>query len=234
MGRLEFVTGGARSGKSAFAARRSAELAAMRPSPARVTHVATAVVTDAEMADRIARHRASRPAGWRSVEAPLELGSAIVTEVRRADVVLVDCLAVWASNRLLAIGDGDAPDGPDHPAWAAWWRAVATLEEELLAELDLALSATRTTPTSADLLVVSNEVGFGVVPPTPLGRAFRDLLGRLNQRVATEADAVHLVVAGIALDLRRLGEPEARRGAALRDAVGASRRRTLADPQRKP
>lgn len=212
MGRLELVTGGARSGKSAFAARRAAELAATRPGPARVTHVATAMVIDAEMADRIARHRASRPAEWRSVEAPLALGPAIATEARRADVVLVDCLAVWASNRLLAVGDGDAPDGPGQSGWPAWWRAVATLEEELLAELDAAMSAVRTSPASADLLLVSNEVGFGVVPPTPLGRVFRDLLGRLNQRVAAEADAVHLVVAGIAFDLQRLGGLEAGRG----------------------
>ena len=199
MGRLELVTGGARSGKSSFAEGRALELAASQGAGA-VVYVATAVVTDDEMAARIARHRARRPATWRTVEAPEDLGVAIVAATAAGpSAVLVDCLSVWAANRLVALGEPGTPDGPAAPAW---WRAVEALEETLVAELESALAAAR--PHAATLVLVTNEVGFGVVPPTPLGRAYRDLLGRLNQRVAARADAVHLVVAGIGVDLRRL------------------------------
>jgi adenosylcobinamide kinase/adenosylcobinamide-phosphate guanylyltransferase len=197
MGRLELVTGGARSGKSTFAERRALELAAVRSAP--VVYVATAVVTDEEMAARIARHRARRPDGWRTIEAPEDLATALEAGSRDGAVMLVDCLSVWAANRLVALGDPDTPDGPET---AAWWRAVEALEGDLVAEVDDALAAAL--PRDCDLVLVTNEVGFGVVPATPLGRAYRDLLGRLNQRVAAGADAVHLVVAGLAVDLRRL------------------------------
>ena len=196
MSRLELVTGGARSGKSALAERRAAELA--RPGGL-VAYIATAVVTDAEMAERIAGHRGRRPAGWRTLDAPTDLGGALAAAAAQAPVVLVDCLAVWSSNRLLALGD---PDADADTRRSAWRRRVADLDaelgDELAAGLDAALAA------GADIVLVTNEVGLGVVPPTPLGRAYRDLLGRLNQRAAARADAVHLVVAGIAVDLRQL------------------------------
>lgn len=202
MGRVELVTGGARSGKSAFAEGRAVALAAARGPATVVTYVATALASDSEMEARIAHHRARRPAAWHSVEAPMRLAEAVADACKASDVVLVDCLAVWTANRLLALGDPEAPDGPSA---SAWWRDVADLEARLVTECDGALDAIRNG--TEDVVLVTNEVGLGLVPPTPIGRAYRDLLGRLNQRLALRADAVHLVVAGFALDLATLATP---------------------------
>lgn len=194
MGRIVLVTGGARSGKSAFAE----TLAARRGE--RVAYLATATVGDAEMEERIARHRARRPAGWVTLEAPLDILASLATVASGIEVVLVDCLAVWTANRLLAIGE---------PAREGWWDQVATLERVLTQEVEALVAAAR--EASWDLIVVTNEVGFGVVPPTELGRAYRDLLGRLNQVVAARADEVYLVVAGLAVDVKQLAA-ETQRG----------------------
>lgn len=204
MGRIELITGGARSGKSRFAEQRALVLAASRAAPggrARVTYIATAVPFDDEMEDRIARHRARRPPEWRTVEASESLGAAIASACTESDVVLVDCVAVWVGNRLYALGDPEA-EGMDA---AAWWDAVGRLETDLATELEAACDAACTS--QADLLLVTNEVGLGLVPPTPIGRAYRDLLGRCGQLVAAKADAVHLTIAGLAIDLTRLAAP---------------------------
>jgi len=187
VGRVVLVTGGARSGKSAFAE----TLAARRGE--RVVYVATATAGDAEMADRIARHRARRPGSWRTVEAPLDIVAGLAAVDAGIEAVLVDCVAVWAANRLLALGE---------PAEDGWWDRVGALERVLAEELDRAVTTGLVSPW--ELILVTNEVGFGVVPPTELGRAYRDLLGRLNQAVAARADDVYLVVAGLAVEIRRL------------------------------
>jgi adenosylcobinamide kinase/adenosylcobinamide-phosphate guanylyltransferase len=168
MPRHRLVLGGARSGKS-----RHALGLAEAIGPARVL-VATAEPGDAEMAERIARHRAERGPGWRVVEAPLEL-AATLDGTGPADVAVVDCLTLWLSNLLLAGRD------PEREA------------EALLAALARA---------RLPVILVSNEVGLGLVPETPLGRAFRDAQGRLNQRAAAAVDAVDFVAAGIALALK--------------------------------
>lgn len=209
MSRLALVTGGARSGKSAFAERLAAGLAAAGlaaagsatadPVERPVTYVATAIVTDAEMRERIVHHRTRRPGAWRTIEAPLALGEALREAGAGGGVVLVDCLAVWCSNRLLALGDPDADAGA---ARSAWRDRVTALEGTLRTDLDEGIDSALAM--GADLVLVTNEVGLGLVPPTPLGRAYRDLLGRLNQHVAGRASAVHLVVAGIAVDLCQL------------------------------
>jgi len=169
--RTALVLGGVRAGKSAYAVARATELGE------RVAFVATAEPGDAEMATRIARHRATRPPGWTTIEAPLALGEAIAALEGQADVVLVDCLNVWVANLL-----GREPGLGDEPLLA------------------------RTAPLSArrpfHLLLVSNEVGWGVHPETPLGRRFRDALGLVNQTVARAADEVVLLVAGCPLWLK--------------------------------
>ena len=187
MGRVVLVTGGARSGKSAFAE----TLAARRGE--RVVYVATATAGDAEMADRIARHRARRPGSWRTVDAPLDIVAGLAAVDAGIEAVLVDCLAVWAANRLLAVGE---------PAEDGWWDRVGALERVLTEELDRVVTTGLASPW--ELILVTNEVGFGVVPPTELGRAYRDLLGRLNQVVAARANDVFLVVAGFAVEITRL------------------------------
>jgi adenosyl cobinamide kinase/adenosyl cobinamide phosphate guanylyltransferase len=168
---LTFLVGGARSGKSGLGVR----LAAEWEGP--VVVIATAEARDdSEMAARIARHRLERPAGWRTVEEPLDL----IGELGRVPdpaFVLVDCLTLWAANALEA-------------GWSD--------EDVEQAAVDVAvLAAGRASPT----VVVSNEIGMGVVPATPLGRSFRDLLGRVNTEFAVRAERACLVVAGRALEL---------------------------------
>jgi adenosyl cobinamide kinase/adenosyl cobinamide phosphate guanylyltransferase len=150
---------------------------------------------DAEMRERIARHRRERPAGWTTVETAGPGATPLETVLREAPsdaCVLVDALGTWLAAELLAWPDFSAAD-----ALAA--EAALDARGEALA---LALAAMR-----ADAILVGEETGWGVVPPTPLGRVFRDVLGRLNQRIAAQADRVELVVAGFAVDLAAIGRP---------------------------
>ena len=158
-GQITFVLGGARSGKSRYAE----ALIQAQPPPWR--YVATAQAFDGEMRARIAEHRARRPPGWVTVEAPLDLAEALGGN----NPVLIDCLTLWTSNLLLA------ERTPDWPT--------------LRAALD---GRTETT------VLVSNEVGLGIVPDNALARRFRDVAGVLHQHVAARADRVVLMVAGIA------------------------------------
>ena len=183
-GRLLLVTGGARSGKSAFAERRAA---GARPP---VAYVATARVWDDEMRRRVARHRADRPAAWVTLEAPTRPAEALAGEAGPIGTVLLDDLGNLVANLLFEVTGGGEP-GPD---------TAERLDAIVGAELD-ALDATRR-DRGWDLVVVTNEVGLGVVPATPVGRVFRDALGRANQHVAALADAVYLLVAGQPLRLK--------------------------------
>jgi adenosylcobinamide kinase/adenosylcobinamide-phosphate guanylyltransferase len=162
------VLGGARSGKSAWA------LGEARGAGGRLVMIATAQALDAEMAERIARHRAERGPGWTTVEAPLELAAA-VTDLQPGDTAVIDCLTLWLSNLMAA-------EIPLAPAFGALEAAV------------------RACP--ARLFLVSNEVGQGIVPDNALARRFRDEAGRLHQRLAAASDAVVLVVAGLPLRLK--------------------------------
>jgi adenosylcobinamide kinase/adenosylcobinamide-phosphate guanylyltransferase len=177
MGRIVLITGGARSGKSAYAEKRSAELGGDR-----VTYVATAEALDEGMKRRIHRHRAERPAVWTTVEAPRRAADAVRDAA--TPTVLVDCLTLLASNALLAAA-GDGEEG-----------AAAAVAAEAEALRDAALAREGTT------LVVTNEVGMGVHPPTELGRWYRDALGRANARLAADAEEVILLVSGIPLRIR--------------------------------
>ncbi len=170
---IELVIGGARSGKSAYAERQARESHA---GGLPVVYLATAQALDAEMAERIAHHRARRPAAWRSIEEPLALAAALAREAASDACVLVDCLTLWLSNVLLA--------GHDE-------------------EIDRLLGVLPTLP--GRVILVSNEVGWGIVPENALARRFRDEQGRLNRRVAELADSVTLVAAGLPLTLKSSG-----------------------------
>ncbi|MFC3693870.1 bifunctional adenosylcobinamide kinase/adenosylcobinamide-phosphate guanylyltransferase [Chenggangzhangella methanolivorans] len=158
---------------------RFAEDLALRSGLAR-TYVATAQPFDDEMAERIAHHRERRDGGWTTVDAPSDLATALAASAGGTRIVLVDCLTLWLSNVMLA------------------GRDVEAAIDELVTGVSLL---------TGPAILVSNEVGSGIVPENALGRAFRDHQGRLNQRVAAVADRVTLVVAGLPLDLKLPKEP---------------------------
>ncbi len=171
--------GGARSGKSTYAQRLAQERGGDH-----VLYVATAQRSDEEMEQRIAAHRAERPALWQTLEAPRDVGTAVMRWLAAAEaapaVIAVDCLTLLVANALLAHGEEvDAITG----------------EAAALAEADQLLAAVA--GSGAQWIVVSNEVGMGLVPPYPLGRVYRDALGRVNQRLAAAAAEVILMVAGL-------------------------------------
>ena len=166
----ELILGGARSGKSALAQRRAGE------SGLAVTYVATATAGDAEMAERIAQHRADRPAQWALVEEPRALGEVVRDHAGAGCCLLVDCLTLWLAN-LLGAGEAD----------------FERQRADFLAALDEA---------AGTVILVSNEVGQGVVPADPLSRRFVDEAGRLHQAVAARCERATLVTAGLPMPLK--------------------------------
>lgn len=185
MSRLVLVTGGARSGKSAFAERLAIERGGL------VLYVATALPIDAEMAERIARHRADRSAAWTTVEAPTGVAEAVSAALAGHRTVVLEDLTILLSNLIV---------GPEHRIPVEPVVDLPLWERRIEDELAALFAAYPRWP--ADLVVVTNEVGMGLVPDNPLGRAFRDLLGRANQQVAARADEVYLLVAGIPLRIK--------------------------------
>jgi adenosylcobinamide kinase/adenosylcobinamide-phosphate guanylyltransferase len=169
---VTLVLGGARSGKSRYAQEFAASFG-------RVVFIATARRSDAEMRARIARHRRERPASWKTVEIVKGLDRAILDEGPSADLLLIDCLAVYLANLMGRKGGQGS---------------------KIRTHIESVCEAVRGAKPS--VVMVSNEVGCGVVPPYPSGREFRDLLGELNQQVAKVADKVIFMVAGLPLILK--------------------------------
>lgn len=168
MSRL-LVLGGARSGKSRYAQQR------VEQSPGPLAYIATGQALDAEMADRIARHRADRGARWNTTEAPLDLACAIAEAGRAHSAILVDCLTLWLTNLLLA-------------------------ERDLRRAREAFIAAVASCP--VPVVLVANEVGLGIVPEHPLARRFRDEAGWLNQKVAEVVEDVVFIAAGLPLVLK--------------------------------
>jgi adenosylcobinamide kinase / adenosylcobinamide-phosphate guanylyltransferase len=165
-----FVTGGARSGKSTFA------LNLARATNEAVTFIATAQAFDDEMTERITKHQLERPKEWTTIEAPIDVHTAL--ENTQTRVVILDCLSLLVSNLMLENYS----------------------ETQILERIQNALEIAKTR--DLKLIVVSNEVGSGVVPEYPLGRLFRDVLGRANQTVAATSSEAYLLVAGLSLRLK--------------------------------
>lgn len=176
------VIGGARSGKTRQALDLAAAIASERC--ASVVYVATAEPGDAEMVERIARHRAERPPGWRTIEAPRALAYAL-TGVAPDTVIVIDCLTLWLSNALLQDFNEERPRD-DLPGWIAERDALVRFLNGF----------------SGAILMVSNEVGSGIVPASALARRFQDEQGRLNQLLAALCERVTWVVAGIAVPIK--------------------------------
>lgn len=171
-GSVTLVLGGARSGKSRYAQQ-------LAEQSRRVVFAATAKVTDDEMRAKIDRHREDRPKDWLTVEEPLELAKVLAEHERDNEVIVVDCLTIFAATVLETEGENS--------------EAIDRRVEALCAALERV---------QCNVVLVSNEVGSGVVPAYPLGRRYRDLLGEINQRVARVADDVVLMVAGLPLALK--------------------------------
>jgi len=170
--KIYFITGGARSGKSAYAEKLALGMAGKR------AYIATAQALDAEMAARIAKHQKDRGHAWDTYEEPLAVAELLRKLSGRYEAVLLDCLTLWLSN-VMAHTDGDG--------------AVISRSEELVAALRAFSGA---------CVVVSNEVGLGIVPDNPLARKFRDFAGILNQKVAQAADEVYFTAAGIPVKIK--------------------------------
>jgi adenosylcobinamide kinase/adenosylcobinamide-phosphate guanylyltransferase len=171
------VTGGCRSGKSRYAQRWAEARGVDR------LFLATSHAIDNEMAERIRRHRSRRGRGWDTVESPEQVVEILRDRMAKSDVVLVDCITIWVSNLMLA-GLTDS--------------AILQRVDELVDTLPRL---------RCSVGMVTNEVGWGVVPDHPLGRRFRDLAGTVNQRLAAAVDRVVLLVAGISLTVKDLGRP---------------------------
>ncbi|MDP2645297.1 MAG: bifunctional adenosylcobinamide kinase/adenosylcobinamide-phosphate guanylyltransferase [Desulfobacterales bacterium] len=183
--KILFITGGARSGKSSFALQEASKISGKK------LFIATAEPLDAEMKERIDKHRKERRGDWDTVEQPLEIHDTLMTSGPPYCAILIDCLTLWLSNVM-----GGHEESPD---------MQARLEEAInifvkgLEEIKYSDSLFHDV---SCIFIISNEVGMGIVPDNRLARIFRDMAGRLNQKVAKIADEVYLVVSGIPLRLK--------------------------------
>jgi len=178
-GKLIFITGGARSGKSNFAEKMAISLGKS------VAYLATAQPLDKEMTCRIEKHKNNRPVDWETYEEPIEVSKLVSHLGHEKEVILIDCLTLLISNLLLIkenkIGNPQ-------------------MEEEIISEIKkLAENSSKAT---AQVIIVSNEVGMGLVPDNVIGRVYRDILGRANSIIANKADEVFMMISGIPLKIK--------------------------------
>lgn len=180
---LTLVLGGTRSGKSEFAEHLAQKWGE------KVTYIATAACLDEEMVRRVAKHRQSRPAHWPTVEATQEVPAVLEKVAPTSQVILIDCLTLLVSNLLFQEQNEEGP---------------LEVEKRVLTEIEeLAIKARES---QAKVIIVSSEVGLGLVPDNELGRLYRDILGKANQIMAREARNVYLVIAGIPVELKALSQ----------------------------
>lgn len=180
---ITLVTGGARSGKSLHAE------SLLSASP-RVLYIATSQIFDEEMAARIQHHRDSRPAHWRTEERWQQLDDIITPDNDPQEAILLECITTLITNQLFALGGVSDPDSWDFQA----------LEASVQQQIEALIVACQRCPSS--VVLVTNEVGMGIVPENRLARHFRDIAGRVNQRLAQAADDVWLVVSGIGVKIK--------------------------------
>ncbi|OHD67019.1 MAG: bifunctional adenosylcobinamide kinase/adenosylcobinamide-phosphate guanylyltransferase [Spirochaetes bacterium RBG_13_51_14] len=185
MGTITFITGGARSGKSRFAE-------SLLSGKDDVLYLATAIGFDDEMRDRIAKHRSRRNPGWETVECHRGFAGELITRLAGRRYILLDCVTIMINNIMVVDSDVD---------WnRAGMDAVDRVEQHIQREIfDFIVIARNFT---GETLIVSNEIGLGLVPPTPLGRYYRDIAGKVNQLIAAESDYVYLMVSGIPVKIK--------------------------------
>jgi adenosylcobinamide kinase/adenosylcobinamide-phosphate guanylyltransferase len=182
---IHFVLGGARSGKSRFSELQALESAENQGK--QLVYIATATAIDAEMHSRISKHRSDRGDNWQLIECPLALAEQL-TELNQNSVYLLDCLTLWLNNQLYAVHDANSSEQSQH---------LQTQIDKLI----VILLSTR-----VDLIIVSNEIGLGVIPMGESTRLYVDYCGWLNQKVAEVADKVTLITAGIPLCIKNINE----------------------------
>lgn len=183
MGKIILVTGGARSGKSSFAERYVAKYGK------KVGYIATSKICDEEMEYRVKLHRERRPAGWETFESPYSAHEVIREQGKSYDMFLFDCMTIYVSNILSTVKDIDDFDGN-------YKIVTKRLKQFITAILE----------SDATVVIVTNEVGSGIVPNNRLAREYRDLAGLANQMLAEAAEKVFLVVSGIPVDIKKIAE----------------------------
>ena len=186
---LILVTGGARSGKSSWAEQRAAELA--KESKGKIYYLATAEIRDMEMRLRVAQHRKRRPRSWKTIEAPRSIAAQILRRVRKMQansIFVLDCVTLLVSNVMTS-----------EEASIDTEKAEQTVRSELRALLLLLRDST--------IIMVTNELGSGIVPENELARNYRDVVGRINQWLASQSDQMWLVASGMALPMHELATP---------------------------
>ena len=186
MGKIIFVTGGARSGKSSFAEKEVTELGG------KIGYIATAKVTDEDMAKRIEHHRQTRPSEWPTFELYRDFEKLLANDdFMTCDTLILDCITILVTNNMF-----EEEIDYDKADMATVSRVEGHIAQEILSLLDMVRSL------EMNLVIVSNEVGLGLVPPYRLGNLFRDIAGRMNQLIAGEADEAYFIVSGLPMRLK--------------------------------
>ncbi|MGL4988874.1 MAG: bifunctional adenosylcobinamide kinase/adenosylcobinamide-phosphate guanylyltransferase [Cetobacterium sp.] len=186
MGKIIYVTGGARSGKSYFA-----EKKVLQTNKDKI-YIATAIAFDEEMKNRVSFHKIQRGEGWKTIESYKNIPEKLESYKMSESVVLLDCLTNFVTNNMILDRDIDWDNISQND--------LVKLEEEIKKELQRLIDFIK--ESLLDIVIVSNEVGMGLVPEYPLGRYFRDIAGRMNQLVAKESHEAYLIVSGLELKLK--------------------------------
>ena len=181
---IVLISGGARSGKSSFA-----EKIAWHQGGKDVCYLATAEIKDQEMKNRVEKHIQHRPQAWETIEESHEV-SEVLTHLTSGSVILLDCITVYISNLLLSGNKIDNIDSKQK-------------ETEIKSELEKIIKVVK--ENSLDIIIVTNEVGQGIIPDNKLGRIYRDIVGRMNQYLASEADKVYITFAGLPVEIKDIG-----------------------------
>jgi len=185
MSKIVTVTGGARSGKSSFGE------ALLKKSSGKKGYIATATPFDDGMKERIKNHQNSRPKAWQTFELPYEISSHIDKISKSCDIAILDCITVFSSNILFE---------KEYDWEKISYEKISVLEEKIIDEIQQIIEKARVC--NLDLVIITNEVGSGIVPGNRLSRVYRDIAGRINQRLSELSDEVYVTISGIPLKLK--------------------------------
>ncbi len=189
MNKISLITGGARSGKSSFAEEKAKNYGE------KILYLATAIPFDLEMDDRIKRHKSSRPSNWQTWEGYRNLDKIITEKSDQFDGILIDCITIMVTNIMLSHTDVDFDNMDTFDL-----KKIEEIETDIKKEIDQLIAAAKTS--RCPIIIVTNEVGLGIVPENPVARAFRDFAGRANQMLGRAADEVFLAVCGVTMKIK--------------------------------